>query len=377
MNKKLLTIAVGAALVAGPMLTAQAGEVTVYGMVQVELAQEEVDFALNGVSNEFLRTNVWQGGDFSTNTAGDTGSILTLEDNQRGRFGIKASEDLGGGLKGLAVIEYDLGDTTSGGGPTIRTSSVGLGGSFGTFLVGQLKSPYKYTGGITYDPFVTTNLEARRNGGMTGGLFGHNGFISNALSFETKAIPMVNIWVLYSPDENGTDSVNNQGSAVGDKGDYAAAVKVGDKAWEAFVATSHNADNTGAGDTYANDYTAFKVGGKVSIGKMHTILAQYEKTDADISAPNITQEGKILFVGYHLKLGNTKLIGQVGKGELEQSNSTVTQEHMYYTVGAVHNFSKTTRVFGGYTSTSVDNENGALNRNGDRTAISLGLRKDF
>jgi len=382
MNKKLLTIAVGAALVASPMFAANAGEVTVYGMVQVEIAQEDVDTALGaGNGEEFLRSNQWDGGLVSGNTAGDPpGDVLTMEDNQRGRFGMKASEDLGGGLKGLAVIEYDLGSTEqSGSGPTIRHSSVGLGGGFGTVLVGALKSPYKYIGGISYDPFVATNLEARRNGGMSGGLFGHNGFISNAISYDSgKLIPMTNVWVLYSPDEQGTGTNGNEGGTVGDSGDYAASVKIGDKAWEVFLATVHNEDNslsvpiTG----FTNNYTAVKFGGKVSIGKMHTIVAQYETTEEEINA-TANNDGKIIFLGYHLKLGNTQLVGQVGQGELERTFDNDVQEHTYYTVGAIHKFSKTTRLFGGYTSTSVDNLNFANGVNGDRKAISIGLRKDF
>jgi len=378
MNKKLLAIAVGAALVAGPTLTANAGEVTVYGQVQVELAQEDVDVALGaGVSEEFLRTNSWDGGAVSGNTAGDPpGDVLTMEDNQRGRFGIKASEDLGGGLKGLAVIEYDMGSNETGGsGPTIRHASVGLGGGFGTVLVGALKMPYKYTGGIKYDPFVATNLEARRSGGMTGGNFGHNGFISNAISFETKAIPMTSIWVLYSPDEQGVDSGGNSGtgSQVGDAGDYSAALKVGDKAWEVFVATAHNEDNSGV---FNQHFTAVKVGGKVKVGKMHTIVAQYETTEEDVST-GVSLDGKILFLGYHLTLGNTTLVGQVGQGELERTATTNVQEHLYYTVGAIHKFSKTTRLFGGYTTTTVDQQNFVTAADGDRKAISIGLRKDF
>jgi predicted porin len=376
MNKKLLTIAVGAALVAGPMMTAQAGEVIVYGMVQAEIAQEDVDVALGGGSGEeFLRSNTWDGGNVSgANGATAPGDVLTLEDNQRGRFGIKASEDLGGGMKASAKIEYDLGDTpTFGTGPTIREANVNLHGGFGTFSIGTLKQPYKYTGGVTYDPFVTTNLEARRNGGMTGGTYGHNGFLSNVIGYNSdKLIPMVKVWAVYSPDEQGPSTNGNEGNG-GDSGDYSASVTVGDKAWEAFVATAKNVENTTG---TVNDYTATKVGGKVKIGKMFTVLGQYEMTDEDISTTT-TNEGKILFLGVHVKVGNTTLVGQVGQGELERNNDPDVQEHTYYTVGAIHNFSKTTRLFGGYTSTSLDNQAFANGVNGDRKAISIGLRKDF
>lgn len=378
MKKKLLTAAVGAALASVPALYAQA-EVKLYGHIQVELASEKVDPALGaGTGEEFVRTNAWNGGNIDRDSGGDRAERrTTIEDNQRGRFGIQADEDLGGGLKAIALLEYDVGDTpTSGTTPFIREANVGLQGAFGTILLGSVKSPYKYTGGVAYDPFVTTNLEARRNGGMTGGLFGHNGFLSNMIVYRTPKDLPVDVWVAYSPDKNGADSDGNEGGTVGDQGDYAASVKFGQKTWEVFLATAHNKDHIASGiDAFANDYTANKVGGKVSFGN-HTIVAQYEDTEEDINATT-TREGKLLFVGYHFKMGNTTLIAQIGSGELDQTGAAATQEHTYLTVGAVHNFSKTARLFGGYSTTSVDNQNFVSGTNGDRKVLAVGLRKDF
>ena len=101
----------------------------------------------------------------------------TTEDNARGRFGIKASEDLGGGLTAIAKYEWkaDTTDNKSGGNIasvdiaesiigsdlngdgdstdivtvnvtsdaslTSRESYVGLKGGFGTIMLGNLKSP--------------------------------------------------------------------------------------------------------------------------------------------------------------------------------------------------------------------------------------------
>ena len=374
MNKKLLTAAVGMALAAGPMLAAQAG-VKVYGKAQVELASEDFDDGLAGIGDEFLRTNKFNRG---TNGGSTGDSAVTVEDNARGRIGIKASEDLGGGLKGIVLFEWKL-DTTLGGNDTgQREAFVGLQGSWGTFKAGNLKTPYKYYGGVKYDPFVATNLEARRNGGMTGGLFGHNGFVSNALGYVSpKKKGPLQFWVVYVPDEKGLATTGNGGGAVGDDGDYSAGIKFGQKNWEVFGAIIHNQHNVASGTTQ-EDYDAIKVGGMWKMGP-HKILAQYEDTDEDQSTAGTSNEGTILFVGYHLKFGgNNTLVVQVGDGELKfQGTALPKQEHSYVTVGVIHKFSKKTRVFAGFSNTDIDNEAGVATADGERDVITIGIRKDF
>lgn len=145
MNKKLLAMAVGAALVAGPALVAQA-EVKLYGHAHMSL--DNLD-----------RSN-------ST----DTGEWF-VSDNAS-RFGIRASEDLGGGLKAVSQFEFLIGagtsssnetnsgfgfDRASGGLSTNRDNYVGLEGGFGRLALGQIDSATKDTGGIA-DMFYREQL---------------------------------------------------------------------------------------------------------------------------------------------------------------------------------------------------------------------------
>ena len=110
-----------------------------------------------------------------------------VTDNKRGRLGVKGSEDLGGGLKGIYKYEWQV-DTTDmstndkGNHTNGREAFVGLKGGFGQIELGRVKAAYKYYGGVKYDPFVTTELEARRYGGMSTGSFGHNSFLSDTLA---------------------------------------------------------------------------------------------------------------------------------------------------------------------------------------------------
>ena len=383
MDKKLLAAAVGMTLTVGTVLTAQA-DVKVYGMLQFELANEKVDAALpigSGTDNTIVRQSDWNRG--TTKDATDN-SAWTQEDNQRGRFGIMADEDLGGGLKGVARLEYDTtnsgSETAAGAAPSLRRSWVGLQGGFGTFLIGTLDSPYKYVGGVKYDPFVTTNLEARRNGGMTGGNFGQNGFLANTISYKTSKNLPVEVWVVTSLDEQGnnssggpqTSSLTGPGANTADKGDYVISAKIGGGGWEAFLVTLKNKDNSASG----LDYKANKVGGKLDLGGGHTFVAQYEDTDNTVTATT-KSEGKVLFLGYHLKMGNNTFVAQLGDGELKGTALANKQDWKYYTLGVNHFFSKTARFYGGYTVTDVDNLAGIATQDGKRKALAAGLRKDF
>jgi predicted porin len=389
MNKKILTAAVGAALAAGPMLTAQAGDVKVYGHMQFELADESVDKQIAGAGsdNHIVRTGRWDRGKNSDPATGPVSdSALTFEDNQRGRFGIAASEDLGGGLKGFAKIEYDISvaggasgcrsgtghqNSSFGDCPGIREANVGLQGGWGKITLGTQKTPYKYYGGVKYDPFVTTNLEARRNGGMTGGTFGHNAFASDSIGYQTAKGSPVNVWVVYSLDEKGGAGTGANGGW--DDGDYSIGAKFGDKTWEAFVVTTENAHNTAGAKL---DYSATKFGGKFKMGP-HTFLAQLEDTENNTSATT-KDEGSLLFLGYHLKFGgNNTLVVQLGDGELERTGLPIKQEWTYTTVGVVHKFSKMTRIFAGFTNTDLDQEVFVATADGSRDALSIGVRKDF
>ena len=195
MNKKIIALAVAAAFTA-PM-AAQA-EVKVYGHAQVEF------------------------GTYGGGTSGGGGQAVV--DQARGRIGFKSSEDLGNGLKAIVKAEYKTdfadGDSTGSVSLSKREMLVGLKGGFGTVELGRLKSVYKYSGGVKYDPFVATTLEARGRGGMSGkvGLgnaFGHNGFISDSVAYKNKFGGNVHFWLTYDLDDGGSESAGSGFSGSG------------------------------------------------------------------------------------------------------------------------------------------------------------------
>lgn len=256
---------------------------------------------------------------------------------------------------------------------------VGLKGGFGTFEAGRLKVPYKYTGGVKYDPFACTYLEARKSGGMSGGAFGHNSFWDNSVAYKND-FGKVNVWVAYGVDggNGGETATGSNDEDTGNSGDLSASVTYADKNFEVFVSTAMDVDTSGEGSGSSVPgasgfnpepdnglkYTANKVGGQYKMGN-HTLSAQYEMITNEDNGVN--DGSTIAFLGYQMKMGATSLVAQLGQTD----DDLDTRDTDYMAVGAIHKLSKKTRVFGGYRNS--DQADGA----GDYTAITAGLRIDF
>lgn len=331
MKRNLIALAVSAAMVAP---VAAMADVKVYGIGQVELTQYDPQ-------------------------ADGSDSDTDVHDNHgMGRVGVKASEDLGNGMTAIAGFEFkaDSSDNKTGSDASLtgRDSYVGLKGGFGTVMGGRLKSPYKYAGGVKYDAFVATALEARGNAGMTAGALGHSSFLSNQLGYSNK-FGAVKFDAVYSPK---TDAEVLALAAMYSQGGI-----------EAFFAMidSSGVDNT---PTSNDDYTSMKFGGKFSTGP-HAIMLQYEMSeDSDggdpVAGAPTSEDTTHMFLGYQMKMGMNTLVLQYGMLDSDDD----TEDGSYLALGAYHNFSKTTSLFGGYRNTDIDDDSG-------ETAITVGMRQKF
>jgi predicted porin len=409
MQKKLLTAAIGAAL-AAPAFVAQA-DVTVYGRAQFEYATVD-----NNGSYNYPTAN-YPGGSWNNgNTVASGLKRSATLDNKMGRFGIKASEDLGGGWKGLATFEWQV-DTADGNdganskvGNSKNTSSTTVSGNtiservtfvgishkmIGTLRFGQDHSPYKVSG-VKLDPFVATTLEARNNGGMSGNRDGqsvgnaHNGFWQDAMFFNSASWAGVYVNAAIGLDRTGADgacvtySTCDASAATNGKnnGDLSAvagwkgnAGPVGLNVFGGYMKLA----NTNAGLTGASDPTATKLGLQVTLAKAHTISAQYEMTDRGdiVGAGAKLAEADYLFLGYQGKFGPVTAVAQYGQMETG-TVGTSGYESKYYAIGAIYNMSKTFRIFGGFRATEIDWIGGSTPLKArDDTAYTIGMRKDF
>ncbi|MEO7743372.1 MAG: porin, partial [Usitatibacter sp.] len=122
MNKKLIALAVAGACVAPAAMAQTANPVTLYGRVYLTLESVE---AKGGAAPLARRTRV---------------------EDQSSLFGIRGTEDLGGGLKAFFQLETafrpDSNVTTF----AARNSGVGLQGGWGSVLMGRWDTPYKILG---------------------------------------------------------------------------------------------------------------------------------------------------------------------------------------------------------------------------------------
>jgi len=308
----------------------------------------------------------------------------------RSRIGFKAVEKLGNGLTALALLEFKVDPTSDGNGLNNRQLWVGMKHKkWGFLALGSFHSPYKLAG-VKLDPFNTTALQARGNGAMTtgrggtqnvnqqaiNGIVGHEGFVQSAIMYKSPTWSGVRFEAIISPDEKRRGVVDGDGND-GDDNDYGAAIHFKQGPVWAFAAYGQN--NNQVLDTES----AFKIGGKVSLGR-HTVAGQYEwVTNAaalgggvsynrvsDFSGITPGEDGDVWFLSYKFKAGSNDFIAQFGKTDTD-GGGDASQESEYLALGIIHHFSKKTRIYAGYSESDGDSSNA------DREVVAIGLRKDF
>ena len=345
MNNKITAIAVAAAL-AAPMAAQAAPKV--YGFGQIEYAS-------------------------TSNSAAATTDKVYVTDNKRGRFGIKGSEDLGGGLKSIYKLEFGI-DTSgdkqnSGGGNTIfnREMMVGLKiGKQHTIEAGNLKQAYKYMGGVKYDTFVATSLQAREGssniagsgGAMSGGTLGHGGFLKNSVAYIGKFKP-VKVWITTDLD----DTAGETGETT-----YGVSAKLAGAHFGIAGATNDNCTTASTNCTGQGGKDATKIFGSYKIGQ-HTIRAQVESVETTSSAGTNTGETDYIYLNYQFKMG--KHLVDVAIGEKDQNTTAGDNDEDFTRLAYAYKFSKKTMVFAGIA------ENDANGTSNDWDTASVGIRVKF
>jgi predicted porin len=419
MKKKLIALAVAGALAAPVVASAQGTNVTIFGRVQAEYSL--VDFA-------------------------GQPSQGALQDNSRSsRWGLHITEDLGNGLKANARLEMGL-NAGSGSATTPREQWVGLSSNqWGDVKFGRVQSPFKdFAGGMTIDPFAYTTLQANGAGGTMSGNAngmgsGANSFVNSAIRFDSATIEGFSFAAILMPGDanslnplqqgslvsgfmpGGLGSQGNTGGRNGEFDGQAAAkyhVDFMGMGFDIFGGYSRdNANNfqksiglrteevwrVGAAWTWEN----FKLAGQYeninnAIGSATcTTAASLTANPLDTglvsgqcnSAMNWGADGNIWHAGAQYRLGNTTLVAQGGmtKAHAGGVNSAAARNADSFTVGAIHNLSKRTSVFGGYQHVYVDNPNGAAVNNlgagagftapnyatGSRATYTIGVRHNF
>ena len=375
MKKKLIALAVAGALAAPVVASAQGTNVTIFGRVQAEYSL--VDFA-------------------------GQPSQGSLQDNSRSsRWGLHITEDLGSGLKANARLEMGL-NAGSGSATTPREQWVGLSSNqWGDVKFGRVQSPFKdFAGGMTIDPFAYTTLQANGAGGTMSGAAngmgsGANTFVNSAIRFDSATIQGFSFAAIMMPgDANTLDPTNNGGLFSGFlPGGLGSNGNTGGRngEFDGQAAAKYHADFMGMGFDVFGGYSrdnrnsnqrnlglkteeVWRVGGAWA-WENFKLAGQYEDVNNALgyatcssaaalvanpldsgnsgqcnSAMNLGADGNLWHASAQYRWGNTVLVAQGGMTKAHGGGvfGAAGRKADSFTVGAIHNLSKRTSIFGGY-----------------------------
>ena len=95
------------------------------------------------------------------------------------------------------------------------------------------------------------------------------------------------------------------------------------------------------------------------------------------SAINPNGDGEIWFAAAEYTVGNTTLVAQGGITHGKKiTNVASTKDAKSFTVGAIHQLSRRSSLFGGYQHVDVDNHTPGV-VDSDRNTYTVGMRHDF
>ena len=311
MNKKLLITAVAAALVGGAAV-AQA-DVKLYGKFHLSMDRQDPD------TDTLIEKSV-----MSSNSS---------------RFGIKGSEDLGGGLKSLFQVEsgaFNVDSGANGFKDTLRNTFVGLSSSgMGTIKFGRHDTPVKDLS-RKVDLFNERVGDARNL--LSYGSGSGDQRVSNMIRYESPSFGGISVNVLHAKSESVDQAVN-----IGE-GRPLNSANVMWTAGPLFVGLGYEVHQGGAEDEQgirlaaSYNFGAFKVNG---------LYDSYKNIDFTDGA-----DGNALGLGASFKMGNNELKAQyVMVDEIDGTDETGAN---MITVGVDHIFSKTVKAYLAYATVSND-----------------------
>ena len=310
MQKKLIALAVVAAFSA-PAL-ADTGNINVYGKAFMTFDQ------------------------FDSGAAGDS-SVMRVNTNAS-RFGVKGSEDLGDGLKGIFQYEVQMdadGNSKNGFGNGTRNSGLGLEGGFGKVIFGVWDTPFKVAHNKIELFDNTTNWSATN-------VIGH----SAGKNYITRQANMVQYWspkmgglqaaFMYSPDE--AKSSTSDKSIMSLSGTYDMDELYVSAAYE----SRNDASVTGTTDN------ALRLVGKYNLGDFWLgAMAERMKTNTsattDVSGTNMELVGEF-------KMGASRIAASYTKAGSTAVGAVAANDVNQIAVKYAYAFSKRTEAFAAYGS---------------------------
>lgn len=303
MKKSLLAVAVASVL---PAFAQAQTNVTMYGIADIS-----VDLADLGANSR--NTLIMGSGGQSTS-----------------RWGVRGSEDLGGGLKAIFQFEAGVGVDTGANDANFfqRTSTVGLQGGFGTLRLGRTYSP----------SFLQRGAWDAMGYGLFGNLLTTNGVTTvtrynNGIYYNAPKMGGLQIDAAYQLGESTPTAASSSANSAMD-----LAVRYTAGALDLGVSAQNAKNATGQSTKYMG------LGGGFNMGAFKLVGSYYQqKNPANVKT-------KIMSVGGVMKVGTGSLHLQVQRANPDGASNNATTMGVAY----VHPMSKRTNIYAHFGTTRND-----------------------
>jgi len=333
MKKSLIALAV---LAASGAAMAQSS-VTLYGIADVWVGNVSVD---NGTTD--TSTSVMTSGGVSTS-----------------RWGMKGSEDLGGGLKANFNFESAVGVDTGASSGFTRQAWVGLSGGFGDVRFGLNNTPYDSYAASVHGVF-DSDVSPMYLGAFPS-LAGYNAKAANSFKYVSPSMGGLSAEVLYAMDE---ETVATGTSASNGLETTSFALRyTGGPIYADLVYQSDEAYNTNLETERTKVGVSYNFG--VATAKAHYInTSDFKAAGADVDEWQIAVDVP-LSAAMTLSANYATADYNVAAGDKESTG---------YSIALAYSLSKRTTVYGGYGSVTTEKTGIA---DVDTTAYAVGIKHVF
>lgn len=330
--------------------------VTLYGRIDASLASNKT--TLNGV------------------TTADGGALINSGGHTGSRWGLRGSEDLGGGLKANFQLEQgfnvDTGVQSAGSAaacaalpcPAVvarqfhRQAWVGLSGGFGAVTVGR---QYDITDNMygLYDATGYSGYSAMGysfNKGSSGDFIGRQ---DNAVLYTTPSMGGFGVTAMWAPGENKTAAVS-AGKAIGVMANYANGPLGAGIGWQSNKATGAAAATTNIVFGASYDIGVAKLFGQYETSKVKSavgtpkdngwaigavmpvgaasLTASYASERTKAAGAKVSDTKALMLMGRYDLSKRTYVYAAYLNGEVDPVGAANTTKNRNFGLGLVHNF---------------------------------------
>lgn len=307
------------------------------------------------------------------------GNRLTSGAQSGTRIGFKGTEDLGGGMKGLFVLETgiaaDRGGFNQGNTAFARQSFVGLQGNFGTLTLGRQYTPYFLALSQVGDPFAAGLSGAAQNLMLAPAIQPTTAPGTSYVSRPSQGIRMDNTIKYTSPVFSGVSGELAYGfgeTAGSNSAGRVISAAIGYSAKPANVKLAYyRANQTSLTLPDATSSVLLAANWDFGVAKLHAAYADSDEY--------FNRKFRDYLIGASIPLGpHTVLLSYIFKDD----RSTLNRDASQVAIGYTYALSKRTNVYASWAS--IDNKRGAIYSVGNNSeagtgdsAFNIGVRHLF